>query len=203
MIREKRMVKSFEFFFDYVSPTAYLALPVAQDVAKRTGATLIYRPMFLGGVMQATGNRPPGTVPAKAKYMNADILRCAAHIGVPFHFNPAFPMNTRGLTRATLGLASNADAQLKFIRACFHASWGQPETLDPSNEDAVADMCKANGFDPEMIAALATSDVYKDQLRANTDEAVARGIFGAPSFLIGDNLFFGHDRLDYVERMLA
>ena len=64
-------------------------------------------------------------------------------------------------------------------------------------------MCSANGFDANQIAALASSDAAKDKLRANTEEAVARGIFGAPSFLVGDELFFGHDRLDYVERMLA
>ena len=197
------MTKSFEFFFDYVSPTAYLALPVAQGVAERTGATLAYRPMFLGGVMQATGNRPPGTVPAKGAYMNRDILRCAEHIGLPFHFNPAFPMNTLGLVRATIGLESEPATQLRFIEACFHACWGQSETLDPSDKDAVAAMCTANGFDAAEIAALGASDAAKDKLRANTDEAVARGIFGAPSFLVGDELFFGHDRLDYVERMLA
>jgi 2-hydroxychromene-2-carboxylate isomerase len=203
MIREQSMNKSFEFFFDYVSPTAYLALPVAQGVAERTGATLVYRPMFLGGVMQATGNRPPGTVPAKATYMNRDIQRCADHIGLRFHSNPAFPMNTLGLIRATIGLEADPGEQVRFITTCFHACWGQADTLDPSDKDAVAAMCSANGFDAAQIAALATSDAAKDKLRANTEEAVARGVFGAPSFLVGDELFFGHDRLDYVERMLA
>lgn len=197
------MTKSFEFFFDYVSPTAYLALPVAQGVAERTGATVVYRPMFLGGVMQATGNRPPGMVPAKGAYMNRDMQRCADHIGLPFHSNPAFPMNTLGLVRATIGLEPDPAEQLRFITTCFHACWGQPEPLDPSSKEAVAEMCSANGFDASQIAALAASDAAKDKLRANTEEAVARGIFGAPSFLVGDELFFGHDRLDYVERMLA
>jgi len=203
MIRGQSMTKSFEFFFDYVSPTAYLALPVAQGVAERTAATLVFRPMFLGGVMQATGNRPPGMVPAKGAYMNRDILRCAEHIGLPFHSNPAFPMNTLGLIRATIGLQPDPGEQLRFMTTCFQACWGQPDTLDPSDKAAVATMCSANGFDADQIAALAASDAAKDTLRANTDEAVARGVFGAPSFLVGDELFFGHDRLDYVERMLA
>jgi len=96
------MAKQLEFFFDYVSPTAYVAQKIAPGVAERTGAELIYRPMFLGGVMQATGNKPPGTVPAKGKYMGQDLARNCKRHGLEMAFNPHFPMNTRPLTRATL-----------------------------------------------------------------------------------------------------
>lgn len=196
------MAKSFEFFFDYTSPTAWLALPVALGVEARTGAELRFRPMFLGGVMQGSGNRPPGTVPAKAKYLNRDLQRCAAHIGIAMHFNPAFPMNTLGVLRATTGMTDAAE-QRRFILTLFEAAWGQPSPADLGDMAQVAKLCAANGFDAGAIGALATDPANKENLKATTDEALARGVFGAPSFFVDDDLFFGHDRLDYVERALA
>jgi 2-hydroxychromene-2-carboxylate isomerase len=98
------VAKFFEFFFDYTSPTAWLAVPVALGAEDRSGAELRFRPMFLGGVMQGSGNRPPGAVPAKAKYLNRDLQRCARHIGIEVHMNPAFPINTLGVLRATTGM---------------------------------------------------------------------------------------------------
>jgi 2-hydroxychromene-2-carboxylate isomerase len=196
------MAGRFEFFFDYVSPTAYLALPVAQGVAARTGAQLVWRPMFLGGVMQGSGNKPPGTVPAKAKYMNRDLQRCAAHIGLPLHMNPAFPMNTLGLVRATIGLESRPAEMARFIEAAFRHCWGKPDPMNPAAAGAVEAFCAAEGFDADEILALGKSEENKEKLKANTEEALSRGVFGAPSFFVGDDLFFGHDRLDYVERAL-
>jgi 2-hydroxychromene-2-carboxylate isomerase len=197
------MAKSFEFFFDYVSPTAYLALPLVKQVTERTGADLIYRPMFLGGVMQATGNRPPGMVAAKGAYMNRDLQRCAEYIGVPMHMNPHFPMNTLGLLRATVGLEDKPATKEKFIEACFRRCWGSQTPMNPATPSDVAAMCDEEGFNLSAITALASDPANKEKVRANTDEAVERGVFGAPSFFVGDDLFFGHDRLDYVERALA
>lgn len=171
-------------------------------VVERTGAEAIYRPMFQGGVMQATGNSPPGTVPAKASYLGQDLPRCAAHIGVPYHLNPAFPANTLILTRATCGLDDQPEKRARFIDACFRHSYGVENGLDPTDPDQLAAMCAEEGFDVEEIVALGTAQENKDTLRENTEEAVARGVFGAPAFFVGDELFFGHDRLDYVERAL-
>ena len=196
------MAKSFEFFFDYVSPTAYLAHFVIPGVVERAGAEAIYRPMFQGGVMQATGNKPPGMVPAKGAYLARDIPRCAEHIGIPYHFNPHFPANTLVLTRATCGMEDDPAERARFIDACFRHSYGVEQGLDPANPEQLAAMCETEGFDAEEIATLGTAQENKDKLRANTEEAVERGVFGAPSFFVGDELFFGHDRLDYVERAL-
>lgn len=196
------MAKFFEYFFDYTSPTAYLAVPVALGVEARTGAEMRLRPMFLGGVMQGSGNKPPGTVPAKAKYMNRDLQRCAAHIGVPMYMNPAFPINTLGVLRATTGMTDAAE-QRRFVITLFEAAWGQPNPVNLGDMAEVAKLCAANGFDAAAIAALATDPANKEKLKETTDEAIARGVFGAPSFFVGDDLFFGHDRLDYVERALA
>ena len=196
------MAKFFEFFFDYTSPTAYLAVPVALEVEARTGAELRLRPMFLGGVMQATGNKPPGTVAAKGRYLNRDLQRCAAHIGIPMHMNPAFPINTLAVLRATIGLTDAAE-QRRFVIRLFKAAWGQPDPVNLGDMAEVAALCAAAGFDPAAISALATDPANKEKLKETTDEAVARGVFGAPSFFVADDLFFGHDRLDYVERALT
>lgn len=196
------MARRLEFFFDYVSPTAYLAHYVAPEVARRTGAELVYRPLFLGGVMQATGNRPPGTVAAKGAYMQQDLQRCARRVGVPLHMNRHFPMNTRLITRATLGLEDQPEKRDRFIDACFRHCYGIAEGIDPADPAALAAMCAAEGFDVDEIVALGEAQENKDRLHANTAEAVARGVFGAPSFFVGEELFFGHDRLDYAEDAL-
>ncbi|MEX1252074.1 MAG: 2-hydroxychromene-2-carboxylate isomerase [Hyphomonas sp.] len=196
------MSKSFEFYFDFTSPTAYLALPVVLSVEERTGAEAIFVPMFLGGVMQGSGNKPPGTVPAKAKYMNRDLQRCAAHIGVKVYMNPAFPINTLAILRGLTGMTDKAE-QRRFIKAAFHAAWGQPDPVDLGDPAKLAALCTANGFDADAFLAAAQDPANKQKLKEVTDGAIARGVFGAPSFFVGDELYFGHDRLDYVERALA
>lgn len=196
-------MKRLEFFFDYVSPYSYVAQAAVKPVIARTGAELVLRPMFLGGVMQATGNRPPGLVPAKGKYMNRDLARCCQRYGLSLHFNPHFPMNTRGLTRATIGLAADPAQRDRFVAACFNLCWNDPRGVDPSDPAALSAVLAEAGFDPEEIMALAESEDNKSALKANTDEAVARGAFGAPTFFVGDEMFFGHDRLDFAEAALT
>lgn len=196
------MAKQLEFFFDYVSPYSYIARTAVQDTVKQTGADLVIRPMFLGGVMHATGNRPPGMVPAKGKYMNSDLERYCQKYGLTMHFNPHFPMNTRGMTRATIGLASDPVRQDKFIDTCFRICWNDARGIDPSDPEMLAAALREDGFDPEEIRALANAEANKAALKANTDEAVARGAFGAPTFFVGDDMFFGQDRLEFVEAAL-
>jgi len=195
------MVKSFEFFFDYTSPTAYIGDYAARDVAKRTGADMIYRPMFLGGVMNATGNQPPGLVPAKGKYMARDVPRCAARYGLPFAFNPAFPLKTLTLLRASLGLEGEALA--KFRDACWSHIWGADGQKDLGDPEEIKAICAKIGLDGEQVLAMGKDEALKAKLAANTEEAIERGTFGAPTYFVGDEMFFGHDRLDYVEDLLS
>jgi len=195
------MAKVFEFFFDYTSPTAYIGDYAAREVATRTGAQMIYRPMFLGGVMNATGNQPPGMVPAKGKYMSADVPRCAARYNLPFSFNPAFPLKTLPLLRASLGLEGEELTQ--FRDACWSHIWGADRPKNLGDPEEIKAMCAKIGLDGEQILAMGKDDALKTQLIANTEEAVSRGTFGAPTYFVGDEMFFGHDRLDYVEALLA
>ena len=134
--------------------------------------------------------------------MMRDLQRCAKRAGAPFFMNRHFPMNTLVLTRAAMGLESEPERRMRFIDACFRHSYGIENGFDPANPEHLKAMCDAEGFDVEEIVALGSAPENKEKLKANTEEAVARGIFGTPSFFVGDELFFGHDRLDYAEEAL-
>ena len=198
------MAKALEFFFDYMSPTSFLGWAVVPDVIKRTGAELKIRPIFLGGVMKATGNQPPGMVPAKGKYMAADMARCCKRHGITIYSNPHFPlMNTRVLTGATLRLGDDLEQQMKLVDAGFKYVWGLPAGgSDTGDEAQFKKAFGSEGFDADALWAMGTDPESKAMLRANTEEAVERGAFGAPTFFVGDEMFFGHDRLDYAEEAL-
>ncbi len=196
------MAKQVEYFFDFVSTFSYVGHKAVKQMIARTGADLIVRPMFLGGVMAATGNRPPGMVAAKGAYMTKDLARICKRYGITMHMNPHFPMNTRGLTRAAIGLAGDPAMQAKFIDTAFNICWNDPRGIDPNDPEALGAALTEAGFDAAQIMALATADENKVALRANTDEAVERGAFGAPTFFVDGEMFFGHDRLDYVEEAL-
>lgn len=197
------MTKRVEFLFDVVSPTVYLALSRLRDVAQRTGADIVWTPIFLGGVMQATGNSPPGTVPAKGAYMNRDMQRVATRFGLPFTLNEHFPVNTLALQRAIVAVQNEqGDAEMiRLTDTCISAIWA--DGLNMGDPAIAANVLTAAGFDAATLADRAGDQAIKDRLKANTDNAVARGVFGAPSFFVGDDLFFGQDRLNYVERALA
>lgn len=193
------MTRKLEFFFDVVSPTAYLAWTQLPGVIDRTGADLVYRPFFLGGVMAATGNRPPGTVEAKGKWMNADLSRFAARYGVAFERNPTFPMNTLPIMRASIAWKDRADFE-EFLATIFKAIWSDQKAV--GEEDVLTDVLSVSGMDADMFWSAARDPANKEALKANTDEAVARGVFGAPTFFVGEEMHFGQDRLDFVEEAL-
>jgi len=186
-----------EFFFDFGSPTTYLAHTQLPRIARETGAALQYRPMLLGGVFKATCNTSPVTVPAKGRWMGQDIARWAKRWGVPFTFNPHFPINTLTLMRGAVGLQMRQPASFtRYVDAVFQAMWVTPRNL--GDAAVLAATLTEAGFDAEAFVALVGDPEVKARLVANTEEAVARGAFGAPSCFVGDQLFFGQDRLDFV-----
>lgn len=194
------MTKTLEFFYDFTSPTAYLAWARLPAIIKRTGAKLVYRPMFLGGVMQTTGNRPPGTVAAKAKWMAADLQRWAKRAGVAYNLNPHFPMMTLMVQRAAQEWIDRPDFD-KYLAAIFNAAWRDSKNI--ADKAVLTEILTTAGFSPEEFFAAAENPANKEKLKATTDEAVARGVFGAPTFFVGDEMHFGQDRLDFVEEALA
>ncbi len=194
------MPRRLEFFFDYVSPFSYLANSQLPGIVRRTGAELVYRPMFLGGVMQATGNQPPATLPARGKSMQHDIRRWVRRYGIEFAFNPNFPIQTLPALRAALA-AQDAGVFPAYHEALFRAAWGQPKNL--CDVAVLRDVIAKAGIDPEPLLAAAATEPLKERLKADTAEAVARGAFGAPTFFVGEEMFFGNDRLDFVEEALG
>ena len=195
------MSKTLEFYFDFGSPTTYLAWTQLPSLCAETGAQLVYKPMLLGGVFQATGNASPVTIPAKGRFMLQDLARFARRYQVPMQFNPHFPINTLPLMRAAVAVQRYLPERFEaFLTLIFQAMWVQARNLgDPA---VLAEVLVAGGFDPQQLLALTAEQAIKDALKANTDEAVKRGVFGAPSLFVGDELFFGQDRLDFVREAL-
>jgi 2-hydroxychromene-2-carboxylate isomerase len=193
------MPKQVEFFYDFTSPTAYLAWARMPAIIERTGAKLIYRPMFLGGVMQTTGNRPPGTLPQKARWMAEDLQRWAKKYNTPYNLNPHFPMMTLMVQRAAQEWVTRPDFD-KYLAAIFNAAWRDSKNI--ADKVALTEILSTAGFSPEEFFAAAENPANKEKLKATTDEAVARGVFGAPTFFVGDEMHFGQDRLDFVEEAL-
>lgn len=195
------MKRVIEFYFDVGSPAAYLAWTQLPAIARAAGWDIAYRPMLLGGVFQATGNRSPMEVPAKAQYMQDDLQRFAGRYGVPFRHNPHFPINTLLLMRGALGLQMREPARMvPYVDAVFRAIWVDGRNMNDAA--TVAGALQAAGCDPQQILALAADPAVKDQLKIVTQEAVARGVFGAPTFFVGQQMFWGQDRLDFVKEAL-
>ena len=196
------MSQAVEFFFDVGSPTAYLAWTQLPALCAKAGARLIYRPMLLGGVFQATGNASPAAVPAKGRYMNADMARHAKAYGVPLAMNPHFPINTLTLMRGAAGVQLRLPARFDdYLRGVFKAMW--VEGLNMNDPAVAAKALMAAGFDLAEVMALTADAEVKAVLRATTEEAVARGVFGAPTMFVGDAMFFGQDRLEFVRAALG
>ncbi|WP_339487032.1 2-hydroxychromene-2-carboxylate isomerase [Pseudomonas sp. EL_65y_Pfl2_R95] len=194
------MSKQVEFFFDFGSPTSYLAWTQLPQIAANAGAQISWRPMLLGGVFKATGNSSPVQVPAKGRYMLQDLARFAKRYQVPLAFNPNFPINTLHLMRGAAGYLDDQRFEL-FVKSVFEAMWVQK--INMGDPEQVAQVLSAAGFDPEEFSRLVADEAVKERLKANTEEAIKRGVFGAPSFFVGDELHFGQDRLDFVAEALA
>jgi 2-hydroxychromene-2-carboxylate isomerase len=195
-------MKTFEFWFDFGSPAAYLAFTQIASIEAVTGAKAIYRPMLLGGVFQATGNHSPATIRAKGKYIFNDFNRYAKRYGVPFNNNPHFPINTLLLMRGAAGMLEQQPEQfLAYCSAVFQAIW--IDALNMNDPATVGAALHKAGFDPQKLMVLANDQTTKDALKATTTEAVSRGVFGAPTFFVDDQMFWGQDRLDFVKEALA
>jgi 2-hydroxychromene-2-carboxylate isomerase len=195
------MGKTVEFFFDVGSPAAYIAWTQMPRIGQETGAHVDDKPFLLGGVFQATGNRSPMEVPAKSRYMVDDLGRFAERYGVPFRHNPHFPINTLMLMRVATGLQMREPGRMRdFVDAVYRAIWVDEKNMNDSA--TVGPVLQAAGFDPQQMLALAAEQEVKDRLKAVTQDAVARGAFGAPTFFIDGRLYWGQDRLDFVKEAL-
>ena len=193
------MAKPVEFYYDYGSPASYLAWTQLPAVCKNHGAELIYRPMLLGGVFKATDNRTPVTVKPKGAWMFDDIIRHAAHYGVPFVMNPHFIINTVAIMRGAIW--AQRDGCLEdYNKAMFEAVW--VNKCNMADADEISDVMAESGLNGDAMAEEIQQPKIKTELIEATKGAVVRGVFGAPTMFVGDEMHFGQDRLEWVARAL-
>ncbi len=187
-----------EFFYDFVSPYSYLAFTRVKAEVDRVGGAVRYRPFLLGGVFNATGNRAPIETPAKGRHIATDLGRWARRLGVPFAWPPTFPVLTVLPLRAAFA-AEAAGRLVPYSAAVYRALW--VEGKDLSLPAVVEEAASRAGLDGAALLAAAPS--FKDALKAQTQEAIDRGSYGAPTFFVGDEMFVGNDRLDFAVEALA
>ncbi len=191
------MTKTIECFFDFGSPATYLAWTQLPALAARHNAKLLWRPMLLGALFKATGNQSPAMNPAKGRYMLIDFQRYAKHYGVPMKFNPFFPVNTMTLMRGAVALQDDPRFN-DYLRTVFNAIWVEEQNM--GEPEVVARVLAKASFDTAALMALCSDEAVKAKLKANTEEAAARGAFGAPTVYVDGEMFFGQDRLPMIEK---
>ena len=195
------MSKTVEFLFDFVSPTSYLAYSVLPKIIDRADAHVTWTPVFLGGIMQATGNRPrQARSRARGRWMRADMERWVAHYGIPFRRNSHFPFNSLAVLRGAVAYMDDPVIR-PYCDAMFRAAW--VEDRDLSDPAEIAAVLETLGMDPDLFDERIADPAVKDRLKANTDGAVARGVFGAPTFFVGETVHFGQDRMWMVAEQLG
>jgi 2-hydroxychromene-2-carboxylate isomerase len=194
------MPRTLEFFYDHSSPYSYLASTQLEALARRTGAEIVWRPFLLGAVFKATQNAGPISIPAKFMYLAKDLGDWTRHYGLPDISLPEdWPINSLRSNRVSL-VAQEEGKLVPFSLRVLRALFG--EGKDTSSVEVISNILKEVGLEPESCLARAESQPIKDRLRQNTDEAVSRGAFGAPTFFIGDDMYVGNDRLQFVEKAL-
>jgi 2-hydroxychromene-2-carboxylate isomerase len=194
------MTQQATFYFDVGSPTSYLAHRALPKIASETGAQILWKPVLLGGILQATGNASPMDLPAKARWMIGDLQLWARKRGTHFEQNPHFPINTLTLQRGAAAY-EGTDLFERYVDTVFWAMWESPRNL---GNPAILEATLAEaGFDTADFKERVTSPAVKEKLRRNTEEAVKAGVFGCPTIMVGETMFFGQDRLDFVRETLS
>jgi 2-hydroxychromene-2-carboxylate isomerase len=194
-----------EFHFDFGSPNAYLAHRAIPAIEARTGVRFRYVPVLLGGVFKATGNRSPleafAGIRNKLAYEQLETERFIRHHGIEsFRRNPFFPVNTLTIMRGAA--AAELDGGLgAYVTAVFHHMWEDPKKMD--DPAVIPAALEESGLDAAKILARTQDADVKAKLIANTERSVARGTFGSPTFFVGDDIYFGKDRLCDVEEAIA
>jgi len=199
------MSAAVEFLFDFGSPNAYLVHRVVPEFERRTGARFEYVPVLLGGVFKATGNVSPAVslqgIKNKGEYQALEMRRFIARHGIEgFRANPYFPVNTLQIMRGAI-VAQRERCFERYVDEVFRHMWSEPKKLD--DPAVIRAALEESGLDAGVVLEGIQDPEIKARLLANTSDAVARGVFGSPSFFVGGELYFGKDRLDEVERALA
>jgi 2-hydroxychromene-2-carboxylate isomerase len=199
--RRTILKKSVDFYYDFVSSASYLAYKRLPSMIKSSGGHINWKPMVLGGVFKAVGNVSPAHIEAKGKWLFDDMKRIADKHGFAFSVNPAFPLNTIMALRGAIAAERLGPEVLSpYMDVMFDGAWANGDDL--SNPEVVMELMEKAGLPAVEIANLAQDQAIKDELRANTEDAVKRGAFGAPTFYVNDEMHWGQDRLDAVMEAL-
>ena len=193
-----------EFHFDFGSPNAYLAHLAIPEIEQRTGAKFEYVPVLLGGVYKLTGNRSPAEsllgIKNKPEYERLETARFLKRHGITrFRQNPFFPVNTLTIMRGAIA-AQRFGVFERYVDEIYRHMWAEPKKLD--DPAVLGAALLESGFDAERFEELIQNAEVKARLIDNTERSVARGTFGSPTFFVGDDIFFGKDRLRDVEEMI-
>jgi 2-hydroxychromene-2-carboxylate isomerase len=196
------MATAVDFYFDFSSSYSYIALPGLERLSQQQDVDFIWKPFLLGVIFKAANHAPPDVSTAKGSYIQRDVERCAANVGLPFKWPRPFPFNSLSAARVFWALADESNTRaIEWARAVFQASFGEGRNC--SDADVLAEVAVKLGHDATDLLEASGSDRVKQKLRTVTDEAMKRGVFGAPTFFVGDEMFWGSDRLEDLSRYLA
>lgn len=189
-----------QYFFDFASPNAYLVHRVLPAWQARTGAQVVYRPVLLGGIFKATNNQAPmlafAPIKGKLEYERLELQRFISRHQISFQMNPRFPINTLHIMRGAIA-AEQMGRGADYIELMMTNMWQTPAQLD--DPAVIAQVLTAGGFDAQALISLSQTAEVKTALIENTNAAVTHGVFGLPSFLVGDEFWYGKERLADIE----
>ena len=189
------MIKPFEFYFDFVSPYSFLAHKEIRKIENKVGIKIKYKPMLLGGLHNLHGIKAPAFIPAKAKHMIRDCKLIAIRNNVKFKFNSYFPIRSLNLMRGVL-VAEEDNVKDYYIDNIFDTIW--QDGLNMNDEIIIQKVLKNLNINSQTFFLRSTSSLIKDSLRNKTSEAYEKGIFGAPTFVSNNKIFWGQDRIEFA-----
>ena len=189
------MIKPFDFYFDFISPYSFLAHQQIKKIEKKFTIKINYKPILLGGLHNLHGIKAPAFIPSKAKFMIRDCKLIAEKNKIKFKFNSYFPIKTVNLMRGVF-VAEEDNYKSHYIDSIFNAIW--QDGLNMNDENVIQKVLKNLNINPKTFHLRSASSSIKDSLRKKTNEAYEKGIFGAPSFVSNNKIFWGQDRLEFV-----
>jgi len=189
------MIKPFDFYFDFISPYSFLAHKEIKKIENKLSIKVVYKPILLGGLHNLHGIKAPAFIPAKAKHMVRDCKLIAERNNIKFRFNTYFPIRSLNLMRGVF-VAEEDNFKSYYIDNIFNAIW--QDGLNMNDENIVQRVLKNLNVNPKTFLLRSTSSSIKDVLKKRTSEAYEKGIFGAPTFVSNNKIFWGQDRIEFV-----
>ena len=189
------MIKSFDFFFDFISPYSYLAHKQIRNIEYQYKIEINYMPILLGGLLNLVEIKAPASIPSKAKFMIKDCKLFAEKLNIKFKFNSYFPIQSLNLMRGVL-IARNENKTSLYIDKFFDACW--KDGLNLNDQEIVDKILEDLNFNLEAFKLKISEQKIKDELKKRTKDAYLKGVFGTPSFIINNKMFWGQDRLEFV-----